>query len=69
MCVILISGSGGYLGNKPVKGNFTTGLNADACHKIPEEDPSQIAVKKLNLLYHNMDMYYMIWFLDYGNLV
>ena len=27
-----------------------------------------LAVEELNLSYHNMDIRYRIWFLDYGNL-
>ena len=28
-----------------------------------------VAVEELNLSYHNMDIYQIIWFLDHGNLI
>ena len=28
-----------------------------------------VAVKELNLKYHNMDVYQIVWFLNYGNLI
>ena len=42
-----------------------------SCLQVDDPNTSNagLLVKELNLSYHNTDIYQMIWFLDFGNLL